>query len=65
MVFVVILLNDEMKGWIIGCEGCNICMFEMLMGIDLIIDDILEVVIFFGFDLIWCEIVRIVLEKFV
>lgn len=65
MVLVVNFLNDEMKGCIIGWEGCNICMFEMLIGIDLIIDDIFEVVIFFGFDLIRCEIVRIVFDKFV
>lgn len=62
---VVNFLNDEMKGCIIGCEGCNICMLEMLMGIDLIIDDILEVVIFFGFDLICREIVCIVFDKLV
>lgn len=65
IVLVVIFLNDEMKGCIIGWEGCNIWMFEMLIGIDLIIDDIFEVVVFFGFDLIWREIVWMILEKLI
>lgn len=65
IVLVVNLLNDEMKGWIIGWEGWNICMFEILIGIDFIIDDMSEVVILLGFDLICCEIVRIVFDKFV
>lgn len=59
---MVYLLDDIMKGCIIGCEGCNICIFESLIGVDVIIDDILEVVILLGFDLICCEIVCMIME---
>lgn len=65
IVYVVVLLNDEMKGRIIGREGRNIRILEILIGVDLIIDDILEVVIFFSFDLIRCEVVRMVFEKLI
>jgi len=52
LINVVPITNDEIKGRIIGKEGRNIKVMEMLLGVDIIIDDTPNAIIVSSFNLL-------------
>ena len=65
LINIVHLANDEIKGRIIGKEGRNIKVLEMLLGVDIIIDDTPNTIIVSSFSLLRRAIATRTLELLV
>ena len=64
-VSVVSLPNDEMKGRIIGRDGRNIRSFDMITGVEVIVDDSPGMVMLSSFDPLRREVAKNTLEKLI
>ena len=65
LINVVALPSDELKGRIIGKDGRNIKVFEMITGVDMIIDDTPSSIVLSSFNLYRRTIATKVLEELV